>query len=71
MYLEFPTANEAMERRLKAAQAVGHGHDVIFSGNISQTNSDTFMWEAKGPLTEDEEAQLVSSYEPKAWEDLI
>lgn len=71
MYLEFPTQIEAMNRAEQAAIELGYGKHTRYAGGICQTNSDTFMWRVAGSLTEDEQAQLVETYEPKAWEDLI
>jgi len=63
MYLEFNTQIEAIRRAQQA--------DYGFDGIISQTNSDTFVWLAKGTLTDEEQANLIETFEPKAWEDLI
>ena len=71
MYLEYPTQIEAMNRAEQAAIELGYGEHTKYAGVISQTNSDTFVWKVKGTLTEDEEANLIETFEPKAWEDLI
>ena len=71
MYLEFSTQIEAMNRSERAAVELGYGERTKFAGQISQTNSDTFVWKVKGTLTEDEQANLIETFEPKAWEDLI
>ena len=71
MYLEFPTQIEAMNRAEQAAIELGYGERTKYAGIISQTNSDTFVWKVKGTLTEDEQANLIETFEPKAWEDLI
>lgn len=71
MYLEFSTNAEALERAAQAATELNYGANTLYAGGISQTNSDTFVWRVKGPLTEAEEAQLIETFEPKAWEDLI
>lgn len=71
MYLEFPTQIEATNRAEQAAVELGYGELTKYAGIISQTNSDTFVWKAKGTLTEDEQANLIETFEPKAWEDLI
>lgn len=71
MYLEFPSLIEAMNRAEQAATELGYGAKTKQAGSISQTNSDTFVWYAKGTLTENEQANLIETFEPKAWEDLI
>jgi hypothetical protein len=71
MYLEFPTQIEARNRSKQAASELGYGKHTLYAGLISQTNSDTFVWKVKGTLTEDEQANLIETFEPKAWEDLI
>jgi hypothetical protein len=71
MYLEFPTQIEAMNRSEQAAVELGYGERTKFAGVISQTNSDTFVWLAKGTLTDEEQANLIETFEPKAWEDQI
>jgi hypothetical protein len=71
MYLEFPTQIEAMNRAEQAATELGYGEHTKYAGVISQTNSDTFVWKVKGTLTEDEQSNLIETFEPKAWEDLI
>ena len=71
MYIEYPTQAEALQRAAQASQELGYGKGTPYAGGVIQTNSDTFMWRAVGSLTEAEQAKLVETYEPKAWEDLI
>lgn len=71
MYIEFSTKIEAMNRAEQAALELGYGERTTYAGLVSMTNSDTFVWKVKGTLTEDEQANLIETFEPKVLEETL
>lgn len=71
MYIEFSTKIEAMNRAEQAAIELGYGERTKYAGLVSMTNSDTFVWKVKGTLTEDEQANLIETFEPKVLEETL
>lgn len=71
MYIEFSTKIEAMNRAEQAALELRYGERTKYAGLVLMTNSDTFVWKVKGTLTEDEQANLIETFEPKVLDETL